>query len=62
VEKFIIIVVDNGEQFYPGVGDTGQKYPKSLKFIADVNDTTEKLFTGVYDTADYFFLRCQQHW
>jgi hypothetical protein len=29
--------------------------PKSLKFIAGVNDTTKKLFTGVNDTADKFF-------
>jgi hypothetical protein len=35
--------------------DTGQKYPKSLKFIAGVNNTAEKLFTGVNDTADKFF-------
>jgi hypothetical protein len=32
-----------------------RKKPKSLKFIADVNNTTEKLFTGVNDTADKFF-------
>ena len=31
------------------------KKPKSLKFIAGVNDTAEKLFTGVNDTADKFF-------
>ncbi len=41
--------------FFPGVFDTGQKYPKGLKFIAGVNDTVEKLFTGVNDTADKFF-------
>jgi hypothetical protein len=29
-----------------------RKKPKSLKFI---NDTAEKLFTGVNDTADKFF-------
>jgi hypothetical protein len=39
----------------PGVVDTSQKYPKSLKFIAGVNDTAEKLFTGVNDTVDIFF-------
>jgi hypothetical protein len=32
-----------------------RKKPKSLKFIASVNDTAEKLFTGVNDTADKFF-------
>ena len=41
--------------FFPGVVDTGQKYPKSLKFMAGINDTAEKLFTGVNDTADKFF-------
>jgi hypothetical protein len=41
--------------FFPGVVDTGHKKPKSLKFIADVNYTAEKLFTGVKDTADKFF-------
>jgi hypothetical protein len=46
--------------FFPGVVDTGQKYPKSLKFIAGNNDTAEKLFTGVNETADKF-LRCQRH-
>jgi hypothetical protein len=25
--------------FFPGVVDTGQKKPKSLKFIAGINDT-----------------------
>jgi hypothetical protein len=40
---------------FPGVVDTGQKQPKSQKFIAVVNDTAEKLFTGVNDTADKFF-------
>ncbi len=29
--------------------------PKSLKFIAGVNDTAEKLFSGVNDTGDKFF-------
>jgi hypothetical protein len=32
-----------------------RKKPKSLKFIASVNDIAEKLFTGVNDTADKFF-------
>jgi hypothetical protein len=32
-----------------------RKKPKSLKFIAGVIDTTEKLFTGVNDTTDKFF-------
>jgi hypothetical protein len=27
--------------FFPGVVDTGQKYPKSLKFIAGYNDTAK---------------------
>jgi hypothetical protein len=35
---------------------TFRKKPKSLKFIAGVNDTAEKLFTGVNDTADKFFV------
>jgi hypothetical protein len=34
-----------------------RKKPKSLKFVAGVNDTTEKLLTGVNDTADKFFGR-----
>jgi hypothetical protein len=38
--------------FFPGVIDTGQKKPKSLKFVAGFNDTAEKLFTSVKDTAD----------
>jgi hypothetical protein len=41
--------------YFPGVVDTVQEKPKSLKFIADVNDTAEKLFTGVNDTANTFF-------
>jgi hypothetical protein len=32
-----------------------RKKPKSLKFIAGVNDTAKKLFTSVNDTADKFF-------
>jgi hypothetical protein len=32
-----------------------RKKPKSLKFIAGVNDTAGKLSTGVNDTADEFF-------
>ncbi len=40
--------VDN--LYFPSVVDTVQKKPKSLKFIAGVNDTAEKLFTG--DTSD----------
>jgi hypothetical protein len=46
---------DTCDKFFPGVVDTGQKYLKSLKFIAGVNDTSEKLFTGVNDTANKFF-------
>jgi hypothetical protein len=38
--------------FFPGVVDTGQKLPKGLKFIAGVNATAEKLFTGVNDTGE----------
>jgi hypothetical protein len=41
---------------------TGQKSPKSLKFIAGVNNTAKKLFTGVNNTAHKFFfgvLCCQ---
>jgi hypothetical protein len=41
--------------FFPGVVDTGQKYPKSLKSIAGNNDTAKKLFTGVNDTANKCF-------
>jgi hypothetical protein len=50
------VVVDTGKQFFGGVVDTGDKIaPRcrwyqseiSLKFIAGVNDTAEKLFTGV---------------
>jgi hypothetical protein len=40
--------------FFSGVVDTGQKYLKSLKFIARAIDTAEKLFTGVNDTASKF--------
>jgi hypothetical protein len=36
--------------FFPGVVNTSQKKPNSLKFID--NDTAEKLFTTVHDTAD----------
>jgi hypothetical protein len=28
--------------FFPGVIDTGQKYPKSLQFFAGVNATADK--------------------
>jgi hypothetical protein len=38
--------------YFPGVVNTIKKKPKSLKFIAGVNDTAEKLFTGVNDTAE----------
>jgi hypothetical protein len=66
VENFIAGVVDTGEQFIADVNDTGDNIfprcrwyrsekPKSLKFIAGVIDTAEKLFTGVNDTADKFF-------
>jgi hypothetical protein len=41
--------------YFPGVVDTVQKITESLKFIAGVNDTTEKLFTLVNDTPDKFF-------
>ncbi len=41
--------------FFPGVVDTGQKYPKILNFIAGVKDTAKKLFTGVNNTVDKFF-------
>jgi hypothetical protein len=34
-------------KFFSGVGDSGHKSPKSLNFFAGVNDTAEKLFTGV---------------
>jgi hypothetical protein len=32
-----------------------RKKPKSLKFIAGVNDIAEKLFTNVNNTADKLF-------
>jgi hypothetical protein len=57
-DKFFASINDNGEQlllattFFSNVVDTGQKYPKSLKLIAGVNDTTEKLFIGVNNTAE----------
>jgi hypothetical protein len=34
--------------FISGVIDTVKKYPNSLKCIAGVNDTAEKLFVGVH--------------
>jgi hypothetical protein len=47
-EQFIAGVVDTSEKFmtsaitfFPGVVDTGQKNPKSLKFIACVNDIAD---------------------
>jgi hypothetical protein len=39
-------------KLFPGVVDTGQKLPKSLKFIAGLNDTADKLFAGVVETGD----------
>ncbi len=65
-DKFSAGISDTGEQllqvtttpaitFFPGVIDTGHKLPKSLKFIAGVNDTVEELFTGVNDTAEELF-------
>jgi hypothetical protein len=41
--------------FFSSVVDTAQKNAKSLKFIAGVNDTAEKLSSSVNDTADKFF-------
>jgi hypothetical protein len=41
--------------FFPGIVVTGHEKPKSLKFIAGVNDTAEKLFSCVNDTAEKFF-------
>ncbi len=38
--------------FFPGVIDTGQKKPKTLKFIIGVNDTGEKFIGGVFVTGD----------
>jgi hypothetical protein len=37
--------------YFPGVVDTVQKKPKSLKFIVGVNDTAEKLFTIAVSTT-----------
>ncbi len=37
--------------FSPGIVVTGHEKPKSLKFIADVNHTAEKLFSSVNDTV-----------
>ncbi len=48
--------------YFPGVVDTVHKKPKSLKFIAGVNDTAEKLFSGVNDTADKFFSGVNSKW
>jgi hypothetical protein len=61
--KFLAGINDTGEQlsmatmtpaitFFPGVIDTHQKNPKSLKFNSRVN---KKLFSGINDTADNFF-------
>jgi hypothetical protein len=52
---FSLLSLTPAIKLLPGVVDTDQKKPKSLKFIAGVNDTAEKLFTGVNDTADKFF-------
>ncbi len=41
-------------KFFPVVVDTGQKSPKSLKFLP-VSTIAEKLFIHVIDTADKFF-------
>jgi hypothetical protein len=38
--------------FFLGVVDTGQKKPKSLKFIVGVNDTADKFIGSVSDTGD----------
>jgi hypothetical protein len=48
-----LILVNN--LYIPGVVDNVQKKPKSLKFIAGINETAKKLFTSVNDTADKFF-------
>jgi hypothetical protein len=53
--NFSVVSLTAAIKLLPGVVDTGQKYPKSLKFIASVNNTAEKLFTGVNDTVDKFF-------
>jgi hypothetical protein len=37
--------------YFPGVVDTIQKKTKSLKFIAGVNDTAQKLFTVAVSTT-----------
>jgi hypothetical protein len=37
---------------FPGVVDTGQKQPKSQKLFTGVNDTADKFFGGVSDTGD----------
>ncbi len=54
---FITSVNDTGDKFiFPWCRwYRSEKKPKSLKFIAGVNDTAKKLFTGVNDTADKFF-------
>jgi hypothetical protein len=42
--------------YFPGVVDIVQKKTKKPKvYRRCVNDTAEKLFTGVNDTADKFF-------
>ncbi len=61
--KFFAGINDTGEQLspvtttpaitiFPGVVDTDQKYPKSIKFIAGVNDTADKIIADVSDTAN----------
>jgi hypothetical protein len=61
-DKIFVSINDTSEQLSPTttflqvVIDTGQKYPKSLKFTASVNNTDEKLFTRV--NAQYIFRQC----
>jgi hypothetical protein len=65
-EQLSLVTITPAKTFYHGVVDTGQKNAKSLKFMAgvyntaeklfsDVNDTAEKLFRGVNTTANKFF-------
>jgi hypothetical protein len=61
VDNLLPVSLTPAITFFPGVIDTGQKKPKSLKFVAGFNDTAEKLFTGVNDTAEKFLRRCQRH-
>jgi hypothetical protein len=54
-EQLSLLTTTPATTFFPGVVDTGQKYPKSLKFIDGVNNTADKLFSDFIDTAKKLF-------